>query len=137
MTIDDTFTEAARAEILSRLGHEAQRLDGGKRVTAFVAGAEWAASHPIPEDEAYCDRGPCWMHLGHDGPCQQDGAEMRGVMWERRREPTQEEIEAAAKALCAWDADDSHITWEGWGDDGQAMWREAATLALRAARGQV
>lgn len=55
MTNNDDFTEAARAEILSRLGHEAQRFDGGKRVTAFVGGAEWARDHlaaqePTPAD---------------------------------------------------------------------------------------
>lgn len=43
----DDFTEAARAEILSRLGHEAQRSDGGKRVTAFVGGAEWGREQAL------------------------------------------------------------------------------------------
>lgn len=64
-----------------------------------LAQAGLTIAYPATETEAYCDRGPCWMHLGHDGPCQQEGPEMRGVMWERRRERTPEEIRAIAAAL--------------------------------------
>lgn len=41
-------------------------------------------------------------------------------------------IDKAARALAAWDAPDSHVTWDEWGDEGQAMWHEAARAAFSA-----
>ena len=66
MTNNDDFTEAARAEILSRLGHEAQRLDGGKRIAAFLGGAEWGREHALaqePTDAALVD---LWWSICND-----------------------------------------------------------------------
>lgn len=130
-----SIRDEARDEYVRRAVGPSVGTIGDRLALAWEAGAEWQASRPIPEDEAYCDRGPCWMHLGHDGPCQQDGPEMCGVMWERRREPTEEEVEAAAKVLFSEVFQSvPDVTWENSSEGVRDNYRVKARATVRAAR---
>lgn len=132
MTTDD-FTRAARAEILSRLGHEAQRFDGGKRVTAFVGGAEWARTYLAaqdPTDAEWENEVAAALPERYDGDEDQRDIILRAVRDMAARE-TQEPTDAEAIAYLAAFVEDLP---PGAGDDWTPDTIAHVKRGLRAAR---
>ena len=107
MTTTDPFTEAARTEATSR----------ARRVTPGDTAADWSERMLMMEQFR------------------------QGAEWARThlaaQEPTDAEVEAAARSLYAEDVNESYIEWPAYGSPenvGRELYIERARNALSAAR---
>lgn len=82
-----SIEDEARAEIVERLGSEVQQHDGERRITAFIAGAEWQASRSPHELKGW--------NAGY-----QEGY-IAGALWQASRQPREAEVQRVREAVFA------------------------------------
>jgi hypothetical protein len=87
-------------------------------------------------DEARDEADKKWTdypRAGFSGPFDRRAAFVDGVRWMLDRQPSDREVEAAAKAICQWDEQYRYDSLED-GSPAKSMYQLAARAALLAAR---
>ena len=90
------------------------------------------------KDEArtYIDKKHPWWHDVGVGIVQGShyrGGFIKGAVWASQREPSDAEVEAAAKALAGRFGEPPYLPWSEWGELSQDEFRDDARAALMAA----